>query len=289
MSYTKIMSKLAMNHISIQWFNALVMPQSNSANMQTAQQTKKTSSDSPLTKWDNDEDSVTRSQMSSTMCCGRSSDFKLKWCKWLQSLNRRYQIYVKGKYKLDKELSVVAFVKMQHMLKILVRLMLNKQQRLIASYNKQNKISVSSASNDNQSDSLSDQRIPKMLYSSNTKQEHIEAVTNFIEKYSQNNFSLNDCKLLNWVFSNTDLDLKLQSININNNFYNQLENRINNIDQSQQLVSRSLNLRNISSIKLLEKYEEQKRYSPKSSLSVCKLIQETNQGKVDCFDEMDVH
>ena len=214
--------------------------------------------------------------------------FKLKWCKWLQSINRRYQVYASGKRKLDKELSVVAFVKMQHMLKILLRLMLNKQQRLIASYSKQNKISVSSDSNDSQSDSWSDQRIPKMLDSSNTKKEHDKTVKSFIERYSKNNLSLNDCKLLNWVFSNTDLDLKFQNISINNS-HNQLENRINNIDLSQKLVSSSLNLRNLSSVKLFEKYEEQKRYSPKSSLSVCKLIQETNQGKVECFDEIDVH
>ena len=72
---------------------------------------------------------------------------------------------------------------MQHKLKILLRLILSKHQRLLASYSKISKINISSSSNDSHSDSSSDQKMPKMLDNSITKQEKNEALEKFIDEH----------------------------------------------------------------------------------------------------------
>ena len=182
---------------------------------------------------------------------------KLKWCKWWCNLNKRYQVYSNGQRKLNKELGVVVFIKMQLKIKIILRLILSKHQRLLASYSKINKINVSSSSSDSHSGSSSDQKIPKMLDINITKQEHTEIVGKFINHYLQQDLTFNDHKLLYWVFSNNEIDQKFKRIKIfgliavNCN----LKKIIDDTFLSPNLVSKSQNRIIIPSAKLLDNFK----------------------------------
>ena len=155
----------------------------------------------------------------------------LRCCKCLKTLNERYRVFSRGRHKLDKELSVVAFVKMQRKLKMLVRLLLTKQQRTLTSYSKLSKISVSSASDGSCSDSSASQRLPKMLDSSKARQEHNEAVSKFFDEYTQQKLTLNDYKLLHEVFTNKEPEIEILKNNDvdYNNYWNQTINQINDL------------------------------------------------------------
>ena len=129
--------------------------------------------------------------------------FKIKCWNWLNNLNNRYQLYLKGNRKLTKELSVASFIKMQHKLKTVMRLLMTRNQRLFVSYSKLNKISVSS--DDSYSESSEDMHLPKMLENSKVKQEYSKAVDKVFDEYMLQKHTLNDSKILHGVYSNKEL------------------------------------------------------------------------------------
>ena len=130
----------------------------------------------------------------------------LKWSNRLNSLRNEYQIFSAGQHKLNRDLSVVNFVKMQHKLKTLVRLLLNRQQKLLASYSKLNKIRINSSSDDySNSNSSINQDMPNMLDSCKAKQNNNENVNKFFDEYMQQKLTLKDYKLIHGVFTNKEL------------------------------------------------------------------------------------
>ena len=181
---------------------------------------------------------------------------------------------------------------MQHMLKILVRLILNKQQRLIASYNKQSKISVSSASSESESDSWSDQRMPKMLDSIFSKQEHNKIVRKLVDEYIEQNIAFDSFKLLHGVYSNEEL-VAVKPADSNTNQHDLIHRQAVNLNQiakrTHDSTLKSLDQMNVSATNLLDKLEEQKVRTPKSSVSVSNLVQKTSTDLVQCFDEFDIN
>ena len=170
--------------------------------------------------------------------------------------------------------------------------MLNKQQRLIASYNKQSKISVSSASSESQSDSWSDQRMPKMLDSRNTKQEHGKTISKLVDEYIKQNTALDNFKLLHGVYSNEEL-VAVNPPDSNTNQHHLACQQAANLNQiakrTHDSTLKSLDQMNVSDANLLDKLEEQKVRTPKSSVSVSNLVQKTSTEVVECFDEFDIN
>ena len=128
---------------------------------------------------------------------------KIKCWSRLSNLNKRYRLYLNGNRKLIKELSVVSFIKMQHKLKTVMRLLMTRNQRLFVSYSKLNKISGSS--DDSYSKSSADLHLPKMLDNSKVKQEYSKAVDEIFDECMLQKHTLNDSKILHGVYSNKEL------------------------------------------------------------------------------------
>ena len=128
---------------------------------------------------------------------------KMKCWNRINNLNKRYQLYLKGNRKFTKELSVVSFIKMQHKLKIVMRLLMTRNQRLFVSYSKLNKISV--ISDDSYSESLANLHLPNMLDNNKVKQEHSKVVDKIFDEYMLQKHTLNDSKILHGVYSNKEL------------------------------------------------------------------------------------
>ena len=201
----------------------------------------------------------------------------------MRNLSKRHQLYSNGKQKLVKNLSVVSFVKMQLKLKTILRLLMDKKQRLLTVYSKLNKINISSGSS--QDDSSAKFYMPKMLDKDNLKQEHSENIVKFIDEYTKKpKYTLNDLRLLHGVYSSKELtDIKIMSDNISqSNLYCDLSHNLrnNSVNQSEPIL-KPLNLMKISDISLFERYEEQKQNSPKSGVSVSNLVQDTNRNIVE--------
>ena len=215
--------------------------------------------------------------------------FKFIWlncCKYLNSLNDRYQLYSAGGHKLMKELSVISFVKMQRRLKSVVSWMMTRQQRLISEYSKRNKFSLDS---DSSSSSILDMCMPKMLDNSKAKQQHSEAVGKFFDEYLHQKHTLNHLKLMQGVLTFKEMiDIKLENKNfeIENND-EQSSNKFKNLINANAIkLPKLLNRNNISAVDLINEHEEQKVNSPKSSISVSKLFQETNKDAFQYFEEI---
>ena len=185
-----------------------------------------------------------------------------------------------------KELSVISFVKMQRRLKSVVSLMMNRQHQLLSRYSRLNKLSLNS---DSSSSSIQEICMPKMFDNSRTKQQHSEAVDKFFDEYLHQKHTLNDLKLMQGVLTCKEMvDIKLDNINfeIENND-EQSSNKLNNrINEDAKELSKSLNRMNISAVDLTNEHEEQKVSSPKSSISVSKLVQETDKDVIQYFDEI---
>ena len=111
--------------------------------------------------------------------------FKFTLSKICKSFNRRSQLYLRGKNKLFKELSVTQFVKMQHKLKLILRLLFTKHDRLIASYQKMNWISNTSDSQNICSSDSIDKMMSKMFDDLNAKKAHNEAFDQLFKEYPQ--------------------------------------------------------------------------------------------------------
>ena len=145
-------------------------------------------------------------------------------------------------------------------------------------------------SNNSHSESSADMHLPKMLDSSKAKQEHSEAADKFFDEYMQQNLTPIDLKLLHRVYSNKDLaEFKMddKSLSKDNTINNQTRKLDENPEQPLDLISKSLNLMNISAFNLLDKHEEQKASSPKSAVSMSKFVQETNLDIVEYFNHID--
>ena len=130
---------------------------------------------------------------------------KFAWIKLCKDLNKRYRLYLRGKRRLLSELNVVQFIKMQHDFKFLRRLLLTKQERMIAAYQRINRISETSDSQSSCSDNSITKQIPKMFDDSKVKQAHSEVVEKLLDKYLQNRHSLKDLMLMHAVCSNKEL------------------------------------------------------------------------------------
>ena len=120
-------------------------------------------------------------------------------------------MYSKGESKLSRELSVVSFVKMQRRLKIIFRLILTKQQQLLADYSKHNKISTSSGSS--HSESPSDLHLPNMLHNSKVKLDHRKAVEKFFDEYLPQKCTFKDSNLLRLVYTSRPFIGKTNKMN----------------------------------------------------------------------------
>ena len=79
-------------------------------------------------------------------------------------------------------------------MKTLLDVFMTKDQRLLASYSKLNKISISSGSS--HSESNEDKYIPKMLDNKITQQEHRKEVEKIFNKYLQQKLSIKDYQLM---------------------------------------------------------------------------------------------
>ena len=197
----------------------------------------------------------------------------------MHSLKNRYQLYSSGKHKLVKELNVVSFVKMQRKLKMVVRLLMTRQQRILAANIRLNKLSINS--NSSSSSNTEDMHMPKMLDNCNTKQQHSEAVEKFFDEYLQQKNTVTDYKLMHAVYSNKEFPYF-------NNIDEICDNNLNsqpNADSKELNNSPSKTI--ISTIDLIHKSEEQKVISPKSSISALRLMQESNNEVIQYFDGND--
>ena len=212
--------------------------------------------------------------------------FKLKCCNYLSNLNKRYRLYLKGSRKLTKELNVVSFLKMQRKIKTIMRLLMTRQQRLFASYSKLNKISASS--DGSHSESSADLGLPKMLDSSKVKQEHCEAIDKLFDEHLQQKYTQSDFKILHEVYSGKELaEIKMTNEDINqNNLKFKTRKHNENSEQPFDLLSKSLNLVNMTSIDLLGRHEEHKSSSQQSVVDVTKLLQEANLDIVENFNHI---
>ena len=177
---------------------------------------------------------------------------------------------------------------MQRNLKTVMRLLMTKQQRRLAMFNKLNTISLdSSKSSSNDSVDIS---MPKMLDRGKARQQYIEVVDTLIDECKKKKQTLNDLKLYNEICTNKELScINLENENINEdniseNFYNK-QSCYHDFNIKEQ--SNSLNKTSISNADLLHTLEEQKVRSPRSWLSVYKLMNEVNHNAVQYFDEVD--
>ena len=123
--------------------------------------------------------------------------------------------------------------------------------------------------------------MPKMLDNSNTKQQHSEVVEKFFDEYLQQKHTVTDYKLMHEVYSNKESP----------DFNNIDEICDNNLNSQPNADSKELedppNKTIISSINFTHKSEEQKVISPKSSISVLRLMQESDNEVVQYFDASD--
>ena len=131
-------------------------------------------------------------------------DFDLYDLNFVNKLSKHYRRYSRGEHKFVRDLSVIQFIKMQHNLKLLVSLLFNKRERLIASFQKNNRISNSSDSIYSYSDNSVDRGIPSMLDNKEAKQTHWETIDKFFEEYLQQKLSSYSFKLLHKMYSNKE-------------------------------------------------------------------------------------
>ena len=136
---------------------------------------------------------------------------------------------------------------------------------------------------------MQDMWMPKILDNSRTRQQHSEAVDKFFDEYLHQKHSLNDLKLMQGVLTCKEMaDIKLDNISSEiENYSEQFSSKLNNqMNADTKELSKSINPINISAVDLTNEHEEQKLNSPKSSISVSKLVQETNKDAIQYFDEI---
>ena len=114
---------------------------------------------------------------------------------------------------------------MQRKLKTVMRLLMTRQQRVLAAYSRLNKLSVSS---DSSSSSITDNmHMPKMLANSKARQQHSEAIDKFFDEYLKQKHTDADYKFMHAVFSNKDLPVvENDSLDIDNNKHEICKNNI---------------------------------------------------------------
>ena len=130
---------------------------------------------------------------------------KFAWLKVCKTLKNRYRLYLKGQNKLLKELSVVQFVKMQHRLNLLVRLLLDRRGRLLAAYQQSDTLSIASNSPEDYSDNSDEACLPNLRDNLDAKHIYSEFTNKFFEDILASKQSEINIKLLHGVWSNREL------------------------------------------------------------------------------------
>ena len=175
---------------------------------------------------------------------------------------------------------------MKRKLKTVVRLLMTKQQRVLASYSRLNKLSVDSDSSS--SSRTKDIQIPKMLDNSKSRQQHSEAVEKFFDEYLQQKHTDADYKFMQAVYSNKDLPVvKNDSLDIDNNKHEICKKQywFSTKHKLETVKKKSFSRKNIPTQNLIHWTEEQKMISPKSTISISKLFQQSNN-PIQNFDEI---
>ena len=212
---------------------------------------------------------------------------KFAWLKVFKTLKNRYRLYLKGQNKLLKELSVVQFVKMQHRLNLLVRLLLDRQGRLLAAYQQTDTLGIASNSAEDCSDNSDEAYLTNLLDNSDAKHIYSEFTNKFFEDILTSKQSEINFKLLHGVWSNRELTQdQLEDAKAARDRSTEPEKSKVRLEPNLDFkwVSRSLNKTNTLSLNLDELHEESKVNISKISESRLKLREETNQNFIELFD-----
>ena len=128
-----------------------------------------------------------------------------------------------------------------------------------------------------------------MLDNSKARQQHSEAVEKFFDEYLQQKHTVADFKLMHAVYSNKELyNVNIDNINVLDSNHGKMRN--NNLDFQLNKNSKELNNSpskiNVHTADLSHITEEQKACSPKSSISISRLILQADSNSIQYFDEI---
>ena len=111
----------------------------------------------------------------------------------------RHKLYLQGISRFKQEIDIVKYAKSLRLLKILVSSLMDKSEKYLSTYHQQNCLKLTSCELCKDSAPKS-QTIPRLNSKVSDIETHIKNVNRFFKKYTEEQFSAKDYRLLKGVF-----------------------------------------------------------------------------------------